>query len=60
MQIVLACKNLAESNTGALIVIENSISLDEYLATGERIDALVSCRLLENIFIRTRLCTTVP
>jgi len=52
VQIVLACKNLAESNTGALIVIENSISLDEYLATGERIDALVSCRLLENIFYK--------
>ncbi|HPB36197.1 MAG TPA: diadenylate cyclase CdaA [Bacteroidales bacterium] len=52
VQIVLACKNLAESKTGALIVIENNISLDEYLSTGERTDALVSCRLLENIFYK--------
>lgn len=52
VQIVLACKNMAESNTGALIVIENNISLDEYILTGERTDALVSYRLLENIFYR--------
>ncbi|MDD2559665.1 MAG: diadenylate cyclase CdaA [Bacteroidales bacterium] len=52
VQIVLACKNLAESKTGALIVIENNISLDEYLSTGERTDALVSYRLLENIFYK--------
>ncbi len=52
VQILLACKNLAESKTGALIVIENNISLDEYLSTGERTDALVSYRLLENIFYK--------
>jgi len=52
VQIVLACKNLAESKTGALIVIENNISLDEYLSSGERTDALVSYRLLENIFYK--------
>lgn len=52
VQIVLACKNLAASKTGALIVIENNISLDEFLSTGEHTDAQVSCRLLENLFFK--------
>lgn len=36
--------------TGALIVIENEINLDEYESTGIKVDAVVSSQLLINIF----------
>lgn len=52
VQMVLACKNMAESKTGALIVIEQNVSLDSYVLTGERIDAVISARLIENIFFK--------
>ena len=52
LQIVLACKNMAEKKTGALIVLEKNVSLEEYAATGEEIDAKVSVALLENIFFK--------
>lgn len=41
---------LSERNIGALINIEMDDSLDEYIKTGIKIDALVSKELLENIF----------
>lgn len=52
LQIVLACKNMSEKKTGALIVLERSVSLEEYADTGEIIDAKVSVPLLENIFFK--------
>lgn len=52
LQIVLACKNMAEKKTGALIVLEKSVSLEEYTASGEMIEAKVSVALLENIFFK--------
>lgn len=52
VQIVLACKNMASKKTGALIVIEQNVSLDPYVLTGERLDAVVSARLIENIFFK--------
>ena len=52
LQIVLACKSMAEKKTGALIVLEKKVSLEEYAATGEMIDAKVSVALLENIFFK--------
>lgn len=51
-QIVLACMNMAKTYTGALIVIEQEMSLGLYEQTGERIDADVSTRLIENIFFK--------
>ncbi len=52
IQIVLACRNLSKTVTGALIVLQRSDDLDFYSQTGERIDAQISSRLLENIFFK--------
>ncbi|MBQ9076920.1 MAG: diadenylate cyclase CdaA [Muribaculaceae bacterium] len=52
MPIVYACMNLAKSKTGALIVIEQNISLEQYEKTGDIIDAIINSRLIENIFFK--------
>ncbi|MDE5662063.1 MAG: diadenylate cyclase CdaA [Muribaculaceae bacterium] len=52
MPIVYACMSMAKSKTGALIVIEQSIPLDSYAASGDAIDANVNTRLIENIFFK--------
>ncbi len=52
MPIVYACMTLSKSKTGALIVIKNSISLDDYEHSGDIIRAEVNNRLLENIFFK--------
>ena len=49
-EIVRACVNMAKVKTGALIVIEQTISLKEFESTGIELDAVVSSQLLENIF----------
>ncbi len=50
--IINACVNMAKTKTGALLVIEKEIKLDEYEETGELINANVSTRLIENIFFK--------
>lgn len=50
--LVLACMNMAKTNTGALIVIEQEIKLGQYAETGEVLDADISTRLIENIFFK--------
>lgn len=50
--IVYACMNLSKSKTGALIVLEQNISLDNYEKTGDIIDATINTRLIENIFFK--------
>lgn len=52
MPVVYACMSMSKSKTGVLIVIEQSIPLDSYAATGDVIDANVNTRLLENIFFK--------
>ncbi len=52
MPVVYACMNMSKSKTGALIVIEQSIPLDNYEKTGDIIDADVNARLIENIFFK--------
>ena len=52
MQVVYACMNLSKTKTGALIVIEQSISLDNYEKTGDIINANTNSRLIENIFFK--------
>ena len=52
MPIVYACMNMAKSKTGALIVIEQNVSLDNYERTGDIIDAQINSRLIENIFFK--------
>ncbi len=48
--IVSAVSDMSEEKTGALIVIEQNIMLNEYVETGIRLDSLVSRQLLVNIF----------
>lgn len=50
-QIVTAVEDLAETKTGALIVIEQGTGLGEVLGSGTIIDAQISSALLENIFV---------
>ena len=49
-QTVLACREMAQSRTGALIVFERKIELSDMLRSGTTLDAEVSSDLLENIF----------
>ncbi len=49
-QVVQAIETLARERTGALIVLEGDTGLEEYIESGERIDAGVSARLLLTIF----------
>lgn len=49
-QTVQACGDMSRSRTGALIVFERNIQLDEHLRSGTRLDAEVSSELLKNIF----------
>ncbi len=49
-EIVRATFELARSKTGALIVLEEDVSLSEYESTGIQIDSIVSSELLVNIF----------
>lgn len=52
MPVVYACMNMSKSKTGALIVVEQSMPLDNYEKTGDLIDANVNARLIENIFFK--------
>ncbi|MDD5184922.1 MAG: diadenylate cyclase CdaA [Paludibacter sp.] len=52
IQIVLACRNLAKSSTGGLIVLTRTNDLDFYLQSGEPINANINSRLIENIFFK--------
>ncbi len=52
MMIVRACQNMSQKKTGALIVIAGHHDLKAYADTGERIDARISERLIENIFFK--------
>lgn len=49
-QTVMACSDMSESRTGALIIFERYVSLQSVISTGTVIDAEVSSELLKNIF----------
>ena len=49
-ELVKAVARLGRQQWGALIVLERSTGLTEYLETGIRLDALISAELLVNIF----------
>lgn len=49
-QTVLACSEMSQSRTGALIVFEREILLDDMVRSGTVLDAAVSNELLKNIF----------
>ena len=52
MPIVMSCMSMSKKKVGALIVIQRATPLDDIVATGERIDAAVSQRLIENLFFK--------
>lgn len=52
MPLVMACLNMSKQKVGALIVIEQEVSLNEFVRTGDTIDANISQRLVENIFFK--------
>ncbi len=49
-EICLAAKELSESRTGALIVLERTTRLGDEIRTGVEVDAAVNKHLIENIF----------
>lgn len=49
-QTVLACTEMSQSRTGALIVFERELLLDDLVRSGTVLDASVSSELLKNIF----------
>ena len=49
-QTVLACTEMSHSRTGALIVFEREMLLDDMVRSGTVLDAAVSSELLKNIF----------
>ena len=49
-EIIRACYEMGAVKTGALIVIEEEIRLDEYVRTGINIDGILTSQLLINIF----------
>ena len=49
-EMVLALTHMARRRVGALIVVENKTKLDDVIATGTRVDGIVSQPLIENIF----------
>lgn len=52
VQIVLACRNLAKTSTGCLIVLTRTNDLGFYTQSGEQINATINSRLIENIFFK--------
>ena len=49
-QTVLACTEMSQTRTGALIVFEREMQLDDMVRSGTVLDAAVSGELLKNIF----------
>ena len=50
-EIVAISESLSKTHTGALIVFEREVGLNDYIDTGVAIEGLVSQELLGNIFI---------
>lgn len=50
--VVYACMSMSKSKTGALIVIQQNVPLENYERTGDIIDARINTRLIENIFFK--------
>ncbi len=52
MPIVMACLSMSKQKVGGLIVIQRSLPLNDFVRSGEYIDAKISQRLIENIFFK--------
>ena len=49
-QVVMACSDMSESRTGALIIFERNYKMHDIIATGTVIDSEVNSELIKNIF----------
>ena len=49
-QTVLACKDMSASRTGALVIFERSVNLNNIMSTGTIINADTTAELIKNIF----------
>ena len=52
MPIVMACMSMSKTKTGALIVVEKNLPLNEIIRSGDTINADINQRLIENIFFK--------
>jgi uncharacterized protein (TIGR00159 family) len=52
MPLVMASINMSRQKVGALVVLERTTTLDDIVATGDKIDANINQRLIENIFFK--------
>jgi diadenylate cyclase len=50
LHVISASEAMAKSETGAIIVFERKVGLNDYAATGSKIDAEISSELIQNIF----------
>jgi len=50
--VILACYTMPKTETGAIIVYERKVGLNDYAVTGVNIDADVSSELIQNIFFQ--------
>ena len=48
--VCVACRNMSNSNTGALIVFERQVLLGDVIATGTVLDAAASNEMVQNVF----------
>lgn len=51
-EITLACSQMSQTKTGALIVLQHVSALNSFIETGDTINGTISCRLLESIFFK--------
>ena len=51
-ELVEAVRAMSAEKTGALIVIQHKSSMDEYMDTGDRFEAEINRRLIQNIFFK--------
>lgn len=51
-ELTQAVRKMAETNTGALIVMIHKSPMEAIIETGDRIDAVVNRRLIENLFFK--------
>ncbi len=50
--IVMACLNMSKQKVGALIVVQNNVPLNDFINSGDTVDARISQRLIENVFFK--------
>lgn len=51
-QIMSACMTMSQEKVGALIVLRNKQELGTFMDTGEKVDAVISARLIRNLFFK--------